>query len=62
MLAKPECEPAATLRTAISLRAERCRLSDAAQTENADRGGDAHLPANDKVERRGYALPVNEAD
>ena len=51
-----------TLRTAVSFRAERWRLSDAAQTENADRGGDAHLPANDKVERRGYALPVNEAD
>jgi len=47
---------------AAGLDAKRRRLSDAAQTENADRGGDAHLPANDKVERRGYALPVNEAD
>ena len=62
VVAKPECENAVTLRTAVSLRAERWRLSGAAQTENADRGGDAHLPANDKVERRGYALPVNEAD
>jgi len=56
VVAKPECEPAATLRTAISLRAERCRLSDAAQTENADRGGDAHLPANVRVERHAAAL------
>ncbi len=62
MVAKPECDPAVTLRTAVNLRAERWRLSDAAQTENANRGGDAHTPANDKVERRGSALPVNEAD
>jgi hypothetical protein len=37
-------------------------LTDAAPTKIADRGGDAHLLANDEVERRGYALPVNEAD
>ena len=47
---------------AAGLDAKRRRLSDAAQTKIADRGGDVHLPANDKVERRGYALPVNEAD
>ena len=60
VVAKPECDPAVTLRTAVSLRAERWRLIDAAQTENADRGGDAHLPANDHVERRAAALSQTE--
>jgi hypothetical protein len=59
---KPKCERTAELEISAGLDSKRWRLSDAAQTEIADQGGDAHLPANDKVERRGYALPVNEAD
>ena len=58
----PKCERAAELEISAGLDTKRRRLTDAAPTKIADRGGDAHLPANDKVERRGYALPVNEAD
>jgi hypothetical protein len=58
----PKCERAAELGIAVGLDTKRRRLTDAAPTKIADRGGDVHLPANDKVERRGYALPVNEAD
>ena len=58
----PKCERAAELKISAGLDTKRRRLSDAAPTKIADLGGDAHLPANDKVERRGSALPVNEAD
>ncbi len=60
MVAKPERDLAATLRTAVSFRAERWRVSDAVPTKIADRGGDAHLPANVQVERHVAALPQPE--
>ena len=56
----PKCERAAELKISAGLDTKRRRLSDAAPTKIADRGGDAHLPANDEVERRGASPASNE--
>ena len=52
----PKCERAAELGIAVGLDTKRRRLTDAAPTKIADRGGDAHLPANVRVERHAAAL------
>jgi len=53
----PKCERAAELEISAGLDTKRRRLTDAAPTKIADRGGDAHLPVNVRVERHAAAVP-----